>query len=412
MVLSRELGEMSPEKPKRFDPSLLGAMQAPEESSGNTGPEEQYASSGSVSDNQPSPVLESRGPAELSDMGNLSQLGSELAKVLQDEGYHPVILFGTNNSGKTSILMSLFATISSEPILEAGLALCDPILGTRSDVARLLHREAENTFHIKTQAFLAGEKIPKTSTPLPFFIPLEFRPPNGPNVKLAFMESNGEWYRPLISDGSRIGDAEKLYPELRAEIESFISGFQNGITFIYAAPVTQGEVYAASENVHDNKEVGYASLAIKGVLQTYDRIRANGRAQDKHLLLLTKWDALSARSADRAESISAAHDEVMTVCRKRYAQALTAFQGLNIDPSQQNINAFCAGMINERGLLALKHDDPVKGVIASYPVRLWSYLYKNALADAGLEPVSPFKEPPKPSPLVRLFRKLLDWISG
>ena len=69
-------------------------------------------------------------------------------------------------------------------------------------------------------------------------------------------------------------------------------------------------------------------------------------------------------------------------------------------------------MINERGRLEIKHDDPVRGVIASYPVRLWTYLYQNALTDAGLEAVSPFPQPPGTLGIVRFFQKLLDKISG
>lgn len=344
---------------------------------------------------------------------DLRSLGSDLARAMEDEGYHPVILFGTNNSGKTSILMSLFATIVNEAVLDTGLSLCDPLLGSHTRVARELHTEAEHSFEVKTQAFIHGEKIDKTSTKFPFFIPVEFRPPDGrPAVKFAFLESNGEWYRPENSDGRSLSQVEKLYPALRGEIESFISNFQGGITFIYTAPVTQGEVYAPSENRHDAKEIGYAALAIRGVLQTYDRIRANGRSLDKHLLLATKWDSQSARDADRAEGIEEDPEEVADFVRVKYGQALTAFQGLNIDPSQRHINAYCSGMITDRGLLRLKHDDLVRGVIASYPVRLWTFLYRNALASFDMDPVNPFPEPPGPPAWKQRINKILDFISG
>lgn len=339
--------------------------------------------------------------------GNLSLLGSDLASVMQDEGYHPVVLFGTNNSGKTSILMSLFSTLTSEPSLDTGLILSDPLLGSRNDTGRQLHKEAQHTFDIKTQAFLDGEKIPKTSTRLPFFIPVEFRPPNGRlPVKFAFLESNGEWYRPLISDGGKLGEADRLYPGLRSEIESFIASFQNGITFIYTAPFTQGEAYAASENRFDARELRYASLAIKGVLENYDRIRANGRADDKHLMLVTKWDAQSKRSTDRAEGIEEDASKVAAFCHDRYGQALAAFQGL-LQQDQRRLNAYCAGMINEHGLLTLQPGDPVRGVIASYPVRLWTYLYRNARMAAGDIPSDPWPRPGK-----SIFQYILDLISG
>lgn len=402
--------------PKRFDLGAINLQKADEEAiSSPTEREEPLGRRTRRRQSEPDASSTSdtgAAAAAPESFSNLSSLGSDLARVMQDD-YHPVVLFGTNNSGKTSVLMSLFATLINEPILDTGLSLCDPILGARSEIGQRLHKEAEHTFHIKTQSFLAGEKIPKTSTPLPFFIPVEFRPPDGrPPVKFAFLESNGEWYRPLISDGRKFGDVDKLYPDLRNEIEGFIAGFQNGITFIYTAPVTQGEVYAAAENAYDATEINYASLAIKGVLQTYDRIRANGRSNDRHLLLLTKWDALSTRDSDRAAGIEEDSVEVLEFCHKKYGQALAAFQGLNLDKSQRNINAYCAGMINERGLLPLKHDAAVRGVIASYPVRLWTYLYKNALSAANEHPVAPFRSPPGRPAIVKFFHKILDRISG
>lgn len=406
----QELGKMDDDQgPKLFDPSAIPSSRP------TLGlPSEEESSRGEkIETANPDKASGKGSPQPATAYDRMDTLGSDLAKVMQDEGYHPVVLFGTNNSGKTSLLMSLFATIATEPVLNAGLVLCDPILGTKRDIGRQLHKEAEHSFHIKTQAFIAGEKIPKTATPLPFFIPVEFRPPDGkPPVKFAFLESNGEWYRPLISDGRKLSEIEQLYPDLKSEIESFISSFQNGITFIYTAPVTQGEVYGAAENSFDADELNYASLAIKGVLNTYDRIRANGRSSDRHLMLVTKWDAMSRGQADRAQGIEEDQAAVIEFCNRKYGQAIASFQGLNLQDEQRKLNAYCAGMINERGLLPLKSDDEVRGVIASYPVKMWTWLYENALRASGLELVKPFREPPKPSGFVRFLTSILDKISG
>lgn len=345
--------------------------------------------------------------------GSVESLGRDLAIAMQEEGYHPVVLFGTNNSGKTSILMSLFSTLSVEPKLETGLTLCDPILGSRTDIAKHLHREAQHLFEIKTEAFLSGEKIPVTRTSLPFFVPVEFRPPDDrPPMKFAFLESNGEWYRPLVSDGTSLSDTEKLYPDLRKEIEDFIAHYQHGITFIYTAPVTQGEVYAEADKTFDTDEIRYASMAIRGVLKTYDSIRANGRSDDRHLMLVTKWDAISAREADRAGGIEEDREKVLEFCNRRYNQALSAFQGLNLRTDQKRINAYCAGMINKNGLISISGDEAVSNIIASYPVRLWEFLYKNALETSGYEAISPFRQPKRPNGLSRAINRVLDWISG
>lgn len=402
------------EKPGRFTPKAIsdGDFKAASEEAERFG---KGATSGSELDGKigRQAIKQESPPSEEFSSGDISSLGRDLANAMQEEGYHPVVLFGTNNSGKTSILMSLFSTLSTEPRLETGLTLCDPILGSRTEIARHLHKEAEHTFEIKTEAFLAGEKIPKTVTTLPFFIPVEFRPPDGrPPVKFAFLESNGEWYRPLISDGTRLSDTEKLYPDLRKEIEDFIASYQHGITFIYTAPVTQGEVYAQSDKTFDTDEIRYASMAIRGVLKIYDNIRANGRADDKHLMLVTKWDAVSAREADRATGIEEDREAVIDFCNRKYNQALSAFQGLNLRPEQKMINAYCSGIINKAGLISVSADDAVSNIITSYPVRLWEFLYRNALERAGVGPISPFREPKKPSSISRILTRVLDFISG
>src|SRR5689334_20229327 len=145
--------------PKRFDPSAIDPLKVKPDSSTS----EASSESSAAPNPSEAPTPKDNGTSSKSGVspGSLAYLGSDLARVMQDEGYHPVVLFGTNNSGKTSLLMSLFATIASEPVLDTGLFLCDPILGSRTELSRQLHKEAEHSFHIKTQAFIAGEKIPK-----------------------------------------------------------------------------------------------------------------------------------------------------------------------------------------------------------------------------------------------------------
>jgi len=342
----------------------------------------------------------------------LNRLGTNLARALQEGGYHPVVLFGTNFSGKTSLILSLFGALIAEPKLEAGLTLCDPILGTGSGIGRLLHEDAEHTFDVKTQAFLEGESILKTSLSLPFFIPVEFRPAGKQAVKFAFMESSGEWYRPLKDRSTEFNNVKKLYPGLRAETEEFISAYQGPITFIYLIPYTQADVYTDKDNPLDSDEIKSASLAIKGVIGSYDKIRATHRDEDFHLMLVTKWDAHSARDADRAEGIPEDRSALLEFCNQRYAQALAAFQGLEIDSDHRSLNAYCSGIMSTKGRLHLKPDEDVSAVVLAYPVKLWRRLYRNALAAEGLPAQDPFPSPPEPPFFLRIWNRLLEFVSG
>jgi hypothetical protein len=343
---------------------------------------------------------------------SVDRLGAHLAHALQEGGYHPVILFGTNFSGKTSLLLSLLATLISEPRLATGLVLCDPILSSGSGIGRRLHDEARKLFEVMTQAFLEGENIPATRLPLPFFVPVELRPAGKPPVRLAFLESNGEWYRPLREKGKPLVASDRLYPQLRGEIEDLIATFQGGMSFMYLIPYTQGYVSAERDGMKDAEEIESASLAIAGVLRAYDRIRANHRVNDRHLMLVTKWDARSVRDIDRAGGLQEDRADLDEFVGHRYGKALAAFQGLAVAPEQRSLNAYCAGLINERGRLQMRQGDDAREVVMSYPVRLWDWLYRNALTAADQPAVSLFPKPPQPPAFIRAWRRLLDFVSG
>lgn len=343
---------------------------------------------------------------------DVRRLGADLARAIGEGKYYPVVLFGTNNSGKTSLLLSLFASLTADPRLSVGISLGDSILGG-SAVGRQLHRDATDTFYVKTAAFVAGEKILATKVGLPFFIPVELRPEEGkPPVRFAFLESNGEWYREERAPNQPIGSMERLFPKLRSEIEQFIAQYQGGISFLYLLPYTQLDVDSVHDVARDADEMQNASFAISGVLREYDTIRMNYRADDHHLMLVTKWDAHSTRDPNRAEGIEEDRAALHDFGLRKYGPALATFQGLNLRPSQRMLNSYCAGIINSRGLLQLRHDDDVRAAVDAYPIRLWTWLYRNALEARGERPISPFVDPPEQPVLLKVWNQLLAFISG
>ena len=157
---------------------------------------------------------------------DIENAGAQLAAQMEELGYHPVILFGSAASGKTSLLASLLATVRTEPTLLVTTVLGDPLLSLKSKYGRYLQSRSE-AFYFKTvQDFIDGRAPAKTNIQLPFFVPVVFRPKNHSELRFAFMESNGEWYRP-----DRSSDA--FFPVLRSEIENFIRHYQKGITFVH-----------------------------------------------------------------------------------------------------------------------------------------------------------------------------------
>jgi hypothetical protein len=358
------------------------------------------------------PEVDARDPSTEDEVaaGALQNLGIDLAHAIQEGGYHPVVLFGTNNSGKTSLLLSLFAAIGDES-WECGLAEGAALLGSSTPLGRQLHDHAVHTFQVKTQAFREGEKIPATKTPLPYFIPVELRPSGKEPARFVFLESNGEWIRPMRGKGQTF-TSERLYPALQQQIEDFIGHFQRPITFLYLAPYTQNITYSSNAEDNDAEELLNASLAIDGMLRAYDTVRTNHRDKDMHIMLVTKWDASSARESSRAEALREDHSLVTDFLKRRYNNAYSTFVGMQVDKSQRKVGAYSAGQIDNRGRRRVEQDDELHMALKRYPRELWSMLYRRALVLNDMSPTSPFPEPKRPSALMRFVRRTLDMVSG
>lgn len=327
--------------------------------------------------------------------------GRRLAEDMDDKGYQPVILFGNAFSGKTSLLLSLLATIRTEASLDTGLTLAPPVLSNTSRYGEYIRTQAEAFWGKRTQEFIEGIAAPKTATELPFFIPVTLSPGNRPEAHFAFMESNGEWYR-----ANR--DTDKLFPALRKQIEDFISNYQGGIIFIHLVPYTQQHVRSATyDQSSDSLELREASLAIDGALQAYKRIRTD-KSKDRHIMLVTKWDA-HLPAEDTVDTLTDPDQEDVEIfIAQRYSQALASYKGLKLRPDQYFLNSYCAGIMSVEGVLSLKPGSELREAVIQYPIRLWTWLYKSALRNAGMQEVEPFPTPNPPPAIVRLFRSVMD----
>jgi hypothetical protein len=332
---------------------------------------------------------------------DLSRLGEELALHVEAAECHPVILFGSRFTGKTSLLLSLLAAIKTEPRLRTGLMLGAPLLDNNTEVGKRQYEAAEEIFGKKTQQFIEGVKPKATGVENPFFIPLDFLPYDKPEAKLALMESNGEWYVPDRSSA-------KLFRPLNKHIEDFIGYYQAPITFIHVLPFTQNANTSLSptEKVHDGAAIQDASLAISGALQAYERIRID-KGGDRHLLLVTKWDARERAGLNKEDSLSSTTEEVAEFVEENYAQAFAAFEGMRLREDQKFIAGYCSGLMNEVGVLVLKRSNDIRLDVLSYPINLWKWLYANAQAAVGLPEQDPF---PSPKPLGPV-EKFLNWLN-
>ena len=332
---------------------------------------------------------------------DLDRLGEELALHVEAAECHPVILFGSRATGKTSLILSLLAAVKTEPSLRTGLRLGDPLLDISSVIGKEQYEIAEWIFGQKTQQFIDGVKPAATSLRRPFFIPIDFLPHGKPEARFAFMECNGEWFQP--DRGSA-----KLFAPLHKHIEDFIGCYDGPITFIHVLPFTlnANASLSTAEKVKDVELIQEASLAVSGALQAYGRIRMD-KGDDRHLLLVTKWDVLKRAGLSSEDSLTSTTEEVGEFVEESYSQAFAAFQGMALRDDQKYIASYCAGLMNEDRVLVLNKSNDLRLDVLNYPVNLWKWLYGNALDVTGLPKQDPFPAPEPPG----LVDQFFNWLN-
>ncbi|MCX7086020.1 MAG: hypothetical protein NTY69_10845 [Methylococcales bacterium] len=302
-----------------------------------------------------------------------AKIGQQIAEQMAAQGYHPVVIFGSSNSGKSSLLGSLLSYFQIDIKQSIGIYLGEPLISINTPHGKWAYSEAESFFYKSVQEFLDGTAHAATKSRHPFFIPIIIKPANLPEMKFAFMESNGEWYKPLKDTG-------KYFPELKEEINSILKHYQDGISFIYVAPYTQVNAWSSNQIDIDrnNEEINDANLALVGVLNSYDQMRIF-KTDDSHMFLITKWDA--SKDASKHDSLpehlqSVDVETVEDVASSLYTKGFSAFNNLKVSPANKNIMQYCSGVIS--GSSIIKASPELKPIINRYPQTMWNWLYGNA----------------------------------
>ena len=296
-----------------------------------------------------------------------------LAEELYRKGYHPIMLFGTRAAGKSSLLASLFYYLRSDPESPAFALLGDWIIPTESSYGKSVADAATRFFNHVVDDFYNGVAAPMTQDEKPFYIPIILRPNNGqPEVKLAFLESRGEWYK--VEKNSN-----DFYPELRAEVYDVYKNFPNGISILLIAPYVIGEAY--SEQVSSEwarNEMRDSDTALFGALQAYQMAREH-RELDKYLFVLTKWDAHK-QSIVEQEFINPPRGMVSHLLKERFPKSWTLFQTMQSTEAQSM--QYSAGLMS--GNARAEIPQHLKPVMYRFPKMLWRWLYSNSTGGAEL----------------------------
>lgn len=296
-----------------------------------------------------------------------------LAKELHRKGYHPIMLFGTRAAGKSSLLASLFYYLQSDSKSPAIAVGGEWIFPTESTYGKAVADAATRFLNHVVDDFHNGVAAPMTQDEHPFYIPIILRPNNGqPEVKLAFLESRGEWYQ--IDKNSK-----EFYPELRKEVSDVYKNFPNGISILLIAPYVIGEAYSEqSSSEWARNEMRASDAALFGALQAYQMAREH-RELDKYLFVLTKWDAHT-HSIVEKEFINPPRGMVSHLIKERFPRSWTLFQ--NMQSTEAQSMQYSAGIMS--GNARVETPLHLRPVMNRYPQMIWRWLYFNSTGGAEL----------------------------
>jgi hypothetical protein len=298
--------------------------------------------------------------------------GKALALAMEKLNYHPVIVFGHSNSGKTTLLLSLIAFLTTDAQAAIGIRLGQPMLDlTQSDGIEMWER-AQRIFGINTQAFIDGTAPDATATRVPFFVPLVISPSGGEEVRLALMDSNGEWYAPNP-------ESPAYYPELRPQLRDFFINYSGRLSLLHVLPRTQLTVNGdGSGHADDRRMLQNADSALRGAIDEYNKHRAD-RSDDAHMMLVTKWDAQALAHGQALAQVLVDNAQAVRAFIKTNApQAFTSLEAIRTHTRSLELRAYCAGRINGKQLRYPLSNSDLDAVIRDYPRQLWRWLYRQA----------------------------------
>jgi len=311
------------------------------------------------------------------------RIGEAIATALLNRNYHPVVIFGASNAGKTMLVLSLITcdrlengdpafTLSFDP---------DPVYPLHELYGKDVADSAKDTVHSDGPYFREGILPDSTRAVQPFFIPVILtRTDTREEIRLAFLDSRGEHYVPDMvktmmsasGDGNARETREKIvrrgFPEI---INVVLAQFMRPISIIYVAP----------NEFKDETEKNYSRWAIEGSVDNYDKVR-NGQQipLDRHLWLLSKWDT----AIDRHDSYGkrlfvATADDVRKKIEDKYGSAWTAFSArARSGPAPSHyFMQYTVGVVNRDRIENLTPEMHLK--VRRYARTILNYLWRNAV---------------------------------
>jgi hypothetical protein len=286
-----------------------------------------------------------------------------LAENLDRTERHPVLIFGSSQSGKSSLVLSLI--LGLQTMRDINVSLGDPILDAADPRSKVMHQRAKDTYDRAAYELATGKSIGMT-TGEPFFIPVDVKPTNSllEPARFAFLDGRGEDYQPNEDTNA------DLFRAFKPEISDVLLNFPHGITIIYVAP------YSLSGG-HDRDTPG-SNFGLLGAMRGYEQLREL-RRNDSHLFLLTKWDQFAGPMDARPLFSEATATDVDRVLCDRYPNSWGTFQALPLEGEARERRAFmqyAAGYYKDGEYREPPHS--FNNTFKRYPRTVMNWLYGNA----------------------------------
>jgi hypothetical protein len=289
-----------------------------------------------------------------------------LCENLERTDRHPVLIFGSESTGKSNLILSFIEGLKTTKDVDCSLGA--PVLDLANSNSAAKQQVAKQFFERGVYDLARGEPI-KATIGDPFFIPIDVKPKNNifPPVKFAFLDGRGERFS--VNDQSTGLD---LFKELDPEVRDLLNNFPHGITIVYVAPYS-----LAGDHARDTVT---ASFALVGAMSGYRTHRAEVmRERDHHLFLMTKWDQHAPPTAGNHSFDQVNPEAVNALLDDRYRHAWGEFCGLPLHGVAQERRAFMhytAGhFVNE---LPSRPPAYLAASYARYPRTVLNWLYGNA----------------------------------
>jgi hypothetical protein len=307
-----------------------------------------------------------------------------LARFLGEQGYHPVVLCGTAQAGKTTMLASLCAYLKT--CGTASIEFGDWFdLGESAEAKEQLE-EAQRFFKYSVGDFKEGIGPAGTQIHLPYIVPLIVTPtntrgmPRGADnrikpVKFAMMDMRGEFFKP-----NRV---TPLHRPIHPDAQSLLRSFERGVTMLYLAPVTRIDGYgyggAGQFEPHDNDDADIRfeenpDEALLNAIRGYESARPV-RGMDRHLFMLTKWDIRTKGTEDPGFS-APTEREITEFLEEKFGSSWAAFRCLRASRDSKWFVQYCAGIIAGRQVIKQRGESLAR--VDRYSKVLWNWLYEGA----------------------------------